>query len=193
MELVFATNNKNKIEEVRPLLKKDIKLVSLKEIGCHEELPETGNTLEINASQKAKYVFDKYHVNCFADDTGLEIESLDGRPGVYSARYAGEERNAERNMEKVLKELENATNRSACFKTTISLIINGQELLFEGKVNGAISSAKQGAKGFGYDPIFIPDGFKKSFAEMTLEEKNTISHRALAVRKLTQFLNTLKS
>ena len=193
MKLVFATNNKHKIEEVQNLLKNDFQILGLEDIGCDEELAETGNTLEENAFQKAKYVFDKYDVNCFADDTGLEIETLNGKPGVYSARYAGEEKNAEKNIEKVLKELTEKQNRNAYFKSIISLIIKEQHYSFEGIVNGKISTKKIGNSGFGYDPIFIPDGFEKSFAQMTLEEKNKISHRAIAVKKLVVFLNSIKS
>lgn len=191
MELVFSTNNRHKIEEVQPLLKHGVRLLSLEDIGCNEELPETGNTLAANASQKARYVSDKFKVNCFADDTGLEIEALNGRPGVYSARYAGEEKSAEKNIKKVLQELKGIENRKACFKTVISLIINNKENLFEGEVNGAISAELKGGKGFGYDPIFIPNGYDRSFAEMTLEEKNKISHRGIAVRKLVEFLNSM--
>lgn len=193
MELVFATNNKHKIEELQHLLKGTIRLQSLKDIGCEEELEETGDTLAANAGQKAKYVHAKYGVNCFADDTGLEIEALKGAPGVYSAHYAGEERSAEKNMDKVLKEMKGMDNRTAIFKTVISLIINNKEYLFEGIVKGKILTEKRGEKGFGYDPIFIPEGSDRSFAEMPLEEKNRISHRALAVQKLIAFLNSLKA
>jgi XTP/dITP diphosphohydrolase len=192
MELVFATNNKHKIEEVQHLLKDNFKLRSLQDINCTEELPETGDTLESNALQKARYVHQQFGVNCFADDTGLEIEALNGRPGVYSARYAGEKKSAEKNIEKVLSEMKNVHHRSAYFKTIISLIINDKEYLFKGKVNGEISTDLKGKKGFGYDPIFIPNGYNKSFAEMSLEEKNKISHRAVAVKKLAEFLNNLK-
>lgn len=193
MKLVFATNNLNKIKEVRQLLKNNFELLNLEDIGCREELPETGNTLEENATQKAKYVFEKYKVDCFADDTGLEIDALNGRPGVFSARYAGEEKNAEKNIEKVLIEMKNYKNRSAYFKTVISLITKDKIYSFEGKINGLISFEKRGTSGFGYDPIFIPDGGKKSFAEMTLEEKNKISHRAIAIQKLVSFLNSLRN
>jgi XTP/dITP diphosphohydrolase len=191
MELVFATNNKHKIEEVRHLLKNNVRLLNLQDINCNEELLETGDTLEANASQKAKYVHEKFKVNCFADDTGLEIDALNGEPGVYSARYAGEERNAEKNIQKVLEKLKGIQNRKAHFKTIISLIINNKEHLFEGKVKGTISTELKGNKGFGYDPIFIPEGYEKSFAEMSLEEKNKISHRAIAVKKFAEFLNNL--
>lgn len=202
MELVFATNNRHKIEEVQHLLKDNFRLLSLQDINCTEELSETGDTLEANALQKARYVHKKFGVNCFADDTGLEIEALNGRPGVYSARYArlnepfgqaGEEKSAEKNIEKVLTEMKGISNKNSCFKTIISLIINNKEYLFEGKVNGLISTEIKGNKGFGYDPIFIPNGSNRSFAEMSLEEKNKISHRALAVKKLAEFLNSLKN
>ncbi|MBI4930132.1 MAG: non-canonical purine NTP diphosphatase [Bacteroidetes bacterium] len=192
MELVFATNNKYKIEEVQHLLKNGFNLLCLKDIGCDEELPETGNTLEKNAKQKARYVYKKYKADCFADDTGLEIESLNGKPGVLSARYAGEEKNSEKNIEKVLEEMKNTSNRYASFITVILLIIRNKEYLFKGKVDGIILTKRQGQKGFGYDPIFIPNGYNKSFAEMSLEEKSRISHRAIAVKKLAKFLNELK-
>jgi len=192
MELVFATNNKHKIEEVKHLLKNNFRLLSLQDIGCTEELPETGTTLQENALQKAKYIFTKYSIDCFADDTGLEIEALQGKPGVYSARYAGEEKNAEKNIKKVLQETKGIKNRNALFKTTISLIIGTKEYLFEGIINGNISTEMKGNNGFGYDPIFIPKDHTKSFAEMSLEEKNKISHRAIAVKKLVTFLDKLK-
>lgn len=193
MKLVFATNNKHKIEEVQHLLKENFQLRSLQNIGCKEELPETGTTLEANASQKAKYIYEKFGVNCFADDTGLEIEALNGQPGVYSARYAGEEKSAEKNIEKVLSTMKNITNRNAFFKTIISLIINNKNYLFEGLIQGTISTEVKGINGFGYDPIFIPIGYSKSFAEFSLEEKNKISHRGIAIRKLAEFLNNLKT
>ncbi len=193
MEIVFATNNLYKIEEVQHLLNNNFQLLSLNDIGCNEELPETGNTLEENAKQKARYVSETCKVDCFADDTGLEIEILNGRPGVLSARYVGEEKNSDKNIEKVLFEMKNSLNRTACFKTIISFIISNKEHQFEGIVNGTISKEKKGEKGFGYDPIFVPKGFNKSFAEMSLDEKNKISHRAIAVKKLADFLNALKS
>lgn len=192
MKLVFATNNKHKIEEVQHLLKNNFQLLSLAEINCNDELSETGTTLEENALQKARYIYEKFQRNCFADDTGLEIEALNGKPGVFSARYAGEERSASKNIQKVLQELKNTTNRNVCFKTIISLIINNIHYLFEGKVHGKISHNLKGENGFGYDPIFIPDGFDRTFAEMTIEEKNKISHRSIAVNKLAEFLNVLK-
>ena len=193
MKLVFATNNKHKIEEVQHLLQNDFKLLCLQDIDCNEELPETGNTLEENALQKVKYVHQKYNLNCFADDTGLEIEALNGRPGVYSARYAGEECSAEKNIEKVLSEMQDMKNRNASFKAVIALIITGKEYLFEGKVNGIILREPRGNYGFGYDPIFQPNGFEKTFAEMSLAEKNIISHRAIAVKKLVEFLIQIKN
>ena len=186
-KLVFATNNNNKLKEIRSAIS-NFEIVGLKDISINEDIPETGNTLKANALQKAKYIYDKTALDCFADDTGLEIELLDGRPGVYSARYAGEKCSAEDNMEKVLKELSGQQNRKATFKTVIALIISGQEYFFEGKVEGCILQEKTGKDGFGYDPIFQPIGFEKSFAEMTLVEKNQISHRGLAVNRLIQFL-----
>lgn len=191
MDLVFATNNQNKINEIKTLVSPYINLLSLSDIGCEEELPETQNTLEGNALQKAKFVFDNYHVNCFADDTGLEIDSLGGRPGVFSARYAGGENSADKNIEKVLGEMVGVDDRRARFRTLVSLIIGGHEMLFEGIVDGVISTQKNGNKGFGYDPIFVPKGYQRSFAEMSLTEKNKISHRAMAVKKLVDYLNSV--
>lgn len=188
MKIVFATNNPNKLAEIRQLMPEGIEVLSLKDVNCLEELPETSDTLEDNAAQKAFYVFDNYGHNCFADDTGLEIEALDGRPGVYSARYAGEDCNAEDNMQKVLKEMKGEFNRDASFRTIVSLVIDGEEFSFEGEVEGQIIPEKWGEKGFGYDPIFLADGYKKSFAQMTMEEKGAISHRGQAVKKLIQFL-----
>lgn len=192
MELVFATANRNKAQEIQRLVPESITILSLTDIGCSEEIPETQPTIEGNASQKAFYVYENYRHNCFADDTGLEVEALDGRPGVYSARYAGEEKSAEKNMEKILTEMKGQTNRKARFKTVISLVIDGKETLFEGFVQGTILTEPRGAKGFGYDPIFQPDGHDRSFAEMTMEEKNEISHRALAVKKLIHYLSNYK-
>jgi len=188
MELVFATNNKHKLEELQALLGGTIHLLSLKEIGCNEEIPEEQLTLDGNARQKAEFVSKRYGYSCFADDTGLEIYALNGEPGVFSARYAGEEKNAEANMNKVLKKLAKINNRRARFRTVISLIENGNEIQFDGIVEGTIICEKKGRGGFGYDPIFLPDGFDKTFAEMNLEEKNKISHRGRAVNKLVQFL-----
>lgn len=188
MKICFATNNQKKIEEVKAALGSKFQIVSLKEIGCHEELPETGDTLEFNAFQKARYVKDNYGVDCFADDTGLEVKALGGEPGVYSGRYAGEPRSDERNMDKLLINLESKKDRSAQFRTIIALILDGGEYQFEGIAKGEILSERTGNEGFGYDPIFRPDGFSKSFAELTMEEKNQISHRGKAVKLLIDFL-----
>lgn len=191
MKLVFATANQNKAKEIQSLMPDSIEILSLNDINCLEEIPETQATIEGNASQKAFYVYEKYHHNCFADDTGLEIEVLNEQPGVLSARYAGEAKNANDNMNKVLLEMKGISNRKALFKTIISLVINGKELQFEGVVNGTILTEKRGGSGFGYDPIFLPEGSSKSFAEMELSEKNLISHRARAVNKLVEYLKTL--
>lgn len=191
MELVFATNNKHKLDELQAILGNRIKLLSLKEIGCNVEIPEEQETLEGNAAQKSFYIYNKFGYNCFADDTGLEIEALNGEPGVYSARYAGEEKSAEANMDKVLNRLFKINNRNARFRTVISLVINGVETQFEGVVKGRILEEKRGISGFGYDPIFQPDGFEKTFAEMDLTAKNKISHRGRAVEKLIQYLKSL--
>ena len=188
MKIVFATNNPNKLKEIQALMPSGIEIISLKEIGCTEDIPGTGKTLEANAFQKARYLKEKYGYDCFADDTGLEVESLNGAPGVYSARYAGSQRSAEDNMAKILNELNGTKNRKAQFRTAIALILNGEEQLFEGFVEGYISEAKQGAKGFGYDPIFLPENETRSFAEMSLNEKGAISHRGRAIRKLVVFL-----
>jgi len=191
MKLVFATNNQHKLAELRKILSKDIELLSLKDLDCFDEIPEDHATLEENASQKAFYIYNKYGVSCFADDTGLEIEALDNKPGVYSARYAGVDKDAEANMQKVLKELEKINNRSARFRTVISLVIDGKEKQFEGIVEGRMLTEKNGEKGFGYDPIFQPNGYNCSFAQMGMDEKNKISHRGRAVRKLVEYLNQL--
>jgi XTP/dITP diphosphohydrolase len=188
MQLVFASHNKNKIKEISELIPASIYLKGLSDIGCNEEIPETADTIEGNAVLKAKFVCDNYHLNCFADDSGLEVEALRGEPGVYSARYAGEPKNDENNIQKLLKNLKAFDNRNAQFKTVIALIMDGKEQLFEGIIKGKISSEKRGKNGFGYDPIFIPDGYDKTFAEMDLSEKNKISHRAIAVKKLIEFL-----
>jgi XTP/dITP diphosphohydrolase len=192
MELVFATNNQHKLMEIQNLLNGHPVLLSLEDIGCREELPEDRETLEDNASQKAWYLYDKYGKSCFADDTGLEIDALNGEPGVYSARYAGPERSAEANMDKVLTNLNKINNRKARFRTVISLVLNGIETRFEGVVEGRILDERKGGSGFGYDPIFKPDEHKLSFAEMSLSEKNKISHRARAFLKLVEFLNKQK-
>lgn len=188
MKICFATNNLKKIEEVRAALGDAIQLVSLREIGCEEELPETGNTLEHNAFQKARFVYENYGVDCFADDTGLEVEALDGAPGVYSGRYAGEPRSDSRNLELLLKNLETVKNRNARFRTVIALIQAGVENSFEGVANGKILEKPSGEGGFGYDPLFQPEGYSKTFAELSLEEKNLISHRGKAVAALAEFL-----
>ncbi|MBL4704498.1 MAG: non-canonical purine NTP diphosphatase [Flavobacteriales bacterium] len=189
MKLVFATNNKNKIKEIQIALKGKVEVLSLKDIGFEGEIPEDYETLEENALQKAHFIADKFHVNCFADDTGLEIEALNGAPGVYSARYAGEDCIAENNMSKVLSNLKDKETRTAQFRTVVALILNEEEFTFEGVVNGEILNEKSGKDGFGYDPIFQPDGFNVSFAEMSMEQKNEISHRGKAVRKLVDFLS----
>ena len=188
MELVFATNNHNKIKEVQVLMPKHITIVSLKDIGCFEDIPENQDTIKGNAIEKVMYVVDNYGYDCFADDTGLEVEVLNGEPGVYSARYAGEKRNANDNMKKLLQNLEGKTNRSAQFTTVIALNINNKLSTFTGLCKGEITNTKSGKKGFGYDPIFKPNGHKETFAEMPLEEKNTISHRGKAIIKLVDFL-----
>lgn len=192
MELVFATNNLNKLSEVEKLLPNNITLLSLKDIGCTEDIAETGKTLAENAHIKSNYIFTKYAVNCFSDDTGLEVEALGGKPGVYSARYAGEQANSEANMEKLLRELKGKTNRSAHFKTVISLFLKGKEYRFEGICKGKILENKKGEKGFGYDPIFQPLGYAKTFAEMSKKEKSKISHRGKAIKKLVAFLERWK-
>ena len=191
MKIVFATNNPNKLKEIQSLIPKEIEIISLKEIGCNEDIPETGDTLEANAFQKAQYIKDNFNYDCFADDTGLEIDELNGDPGVYSARYAGPERNANANMNKILNELKGKKNRKAQFRTAIALILKGEEHLFEGKVEGYISKDKQGNEGFGYDPIFIPENNTRSFAQMSMQEKVAISHRGRAVKKLVMYLNNL--
>ena len=188
-QLVFATNNEHKLRELGEILMGEFKLLSLNDISCSDEIPETGDTLEANASQKSFYIWDRYHADCFSDDTGLEISALNNEPGVRSARYAGEGRNADDNIDKVLTELKDKKNREACFRCVISLIIHGKEYLFEGRVDGEILTERHGASGFGYDPVFMPDGFSQSFAEMDKETKNSISHRGRAVQKLVRFLH----
>ena len=190
MKLVFATNNLNKLSEIRALIPTGVEILSLNDINCNDVLPETNPTLEENALQKARYVFENYGFNCFADDTGLEIDALGGEPGVYSARYAGENCNPEDNIQKVLAKLRDITNRDANFITVIALVANGKETLFEGKCKGNITRVKSGEKGFGYDPIFIPNGSDITFAEMTKQEKGVISHRGKAVKKLVRFFTT---
>ena len=188
MKIIFASNNKNKVQEIQNQVPKSIEIVTLEEIGCTEDIAETGSTLEENAIIKANYITEKYGLPCFADDTGLEIDALNGEPGVYSARYAGEDKNADKNMDLVLQKLQHKTNRKAQFKTVIALNINNEQHLFTGIVEGEIRKEKTGTNGFGYDPIFEPENLGKTFAEMTLEEKNKLSHRGRAVEKLIGFL-----
>lgn len=188
MKICFATNNPNKISEVQQMLGDDFEILSLEEIGCQEELPEEQDTLEGNSEQKARYVYDNYGINCFADDTGLEVDALSGAPGVYSARYAGPQRSSADNMQKLLTALQDKEDRQAQFRTVVSLILAGEMHQFEGIVRGTIIREQQGEEGFGYDPIFRPDGYEQTFAQMDMQEKNQISHRGRAVRKLVAFL-----
>lgn len=189
MKLVFATNNRHKLEEITRMLEGKYEIISLEEIGCREEIPEDYETLQENALEKARYVKEHYGYDCFADDTGLEIEALGNRPGVYSARYAGPAKNSEDNMHKVLGEMKGEENRKARFRTVIALLLDGEEHFFEGIVKGKILEGQQGEIGFGYDPIFCPEGYQQSFAEMPMDQKNQISHRGQAVRKLAEFLS----
>lgn len=191
MELVFATNNSNKLKEIQAILDNRFKILGLKQIGCHEDIPEEQPTLEGNARQKAFYVYEKYGFSCFADDTGLEVDALKGAPGVYSARYAGAEKDAQANMNKLLQNMAKIKNRKARFKTVISLVIDGEEKQFEGIVDGEIIYNKRGGSGFGYDPVFLPEGFTKTFAEIDIDQKNKISHRGRAVQKLVDYLKKL--
>ncbi|MEP6614394.1 MAG: non-canonical purine NTP diphosphatase [Mucilaginibacter sp.] len=188
-QLVFATNNAHKLEEVAAKIEGQIKLLSLNDISCTDDIAETGTTFRENASIKSHYIYSKCKLDCFGDDSGLEIDALNGDPGVYSARYAGEHGNHDANINKVLTNLQNATDRKARFRTVISLIWNGDEHFFDGTIEGTIRHERAGTEGFGYDPIFQPDGYNITFAEMSLEEKNRISHRALAMEKLIAFLN----
>ena len=190
-QLCFATNNKHKLAEVSQILEGKYELLSLQDIGCHEELPEEQDTLEGNSRQKAEYVWQNHNVSCFADDTGLEVEALDGAPGVYSARYAGPQRSDSDNIQHLLQNLEPHQNRKARFRTCITLILDGKEHQFEGIVEGTISEEWKGNKGFGYDPVFVPDGYDRTFAEMSAAEKNAISHRGRAVQRLVAFLKSL--
>ncbi len=192
-ELVFVTNNPHKLKEIREITGDRFRILSLADIGFHEEIEENADTIEGNASLKSWYIWNNFRKDCFADDTGLEVSALGGNPGVKSARYAGEECNPENNIRKLLKELEGTNHRKARFKTVISLIISGEEVQFEGTVEGSILEEKQGNDGFGYDPVFLPDGFHKSFAEMAPEEKNRISHRGRATQKLIDHLKHLSS
>lgn len=187
-KLVFATNNAHKLEEVSAILRDKVELLSMNDINCHTDIPETADTLEGNALLKSSFINKNYGYDCFADDTGLEVEALNGAPGVYSARYAGEGHNAEANMLKLLNALEGEENRKAQFRTVISLILDGKEYVFEGIIKGEIIKEKRGDSGFGYDPVFVPEGYDKTFAEIGNELKNKISHRALAVEKLCAFL-----
>jgi len=189
-KLVFATNNRHKLAEVKDIVSGDFTIISLSDIHCSEDIPETADTLEENAFLKARYVKAHYGYDCFADDTGLEVEALDGAPGVYSARYAGPAHDSRANVEKLLRELSGKTDRKAHFRTVIALIWNGNEYLFEGIVKGHITESPRGASGFGYDPVFMPDGRQETFAEMSEQAKNAISHRAKAVHKLADFLST---
>ena len=191
MKICFATNNKKKLEEVKSALKDtEIHPQSLREIGCTEELPETGDTLEANALQKAQYVLENYSISCFADDTGLEVEALEGAPGVYSGRFAGEPRSDERNVDLLLEKLSGTVNRKARFRTVIALLLNGEKHLFEGIVEGTITDSRSGDGGFGYDPVFVPTGYQQTLAELSMEEKNAISHRGRAVAQLIRFLES---
>ena len=192
MKLVFASNNKNKIKEIQSILNGSIQILSLEEIGCHEEIPETADTIEGNAILKANYVTEKYGYDCFADDTGLEVATLNGEPGVYSARYAGEQKNADDNMDKLLKLLIDKEDRSAQFKTVIALNLNGEQHLFTGLAKGNITLYKTGNHGFGYDPIFKPENYDETFAELSSDTKNKISHRAKATQQLIDYLNSAK-
>lgn len=192
MKLVFASNNKNKIAEIQSMLPESIKILSLEDINCLEDIPETADTIEGNAILKADYVTQKYGYDCFADDTGLEVSTLNGEPGVYSARYAGEQKNADDNMNKLLNALKNADDRSAQFKTVITLNLKGKQYLFTGIVKGNITKEKIGTNGFGYDPVFQPENFNETFAQLPLEIKNKIGHRGKAVKQLIDFLNTAK-
>lgn len=188
MKLVFASNNKNKIKEIQLLVPSTIQILSLEDIGCTEEIPETADTIEGNAILKANYVTEKYGYDCFADDSGLEVDALNGEPGVFSARYAGEPKNDDNNMNKLLSNLKDKTNRKANFKTVICLNYNGKQHLFTGIINGKIIDEKIGTNGFGYDPIFVANDYTKTFAELSIEEKSNISHRGIAVKQLIEFL-----
>lgn len=187
-KLVFATNNLHKLTEIKAILGEQIEILSLNDINCHVDIPETADTLEGNAKMKAEYIYQHYHLDCFADDTGLEVKALNGAPGVFSARYAGEGHDSQANMKKLLEHLKGKTNREAQFRTAICLIENGEEHLFEGLVKGKIIEEKRGEAGFGYDPVFVPDGYDKTFAELGEDIKNQISHRARAVEKLCDYL-----
>lgn len=190
MKIIFATANQNKADEIQKIMPSEIEILSLKDIGFEGDIPETQPTIEGNAIQKANYIVEKFHQNCFADDTGLEVEALNGEPGVYSARYAGEERDNEKNIDLVLEKLKSEENRKARFKTVIALSIDGNLKTFEGIVEGEIIKEKRGTQGFGYDAVFLPDGYDKTFAELSMDEKNNISHRARAIQKMIDFLKS---
>lgn len=190
MKIVFASNNKNKIKEIQQLVPSEIQIVSLEDIGCNIDIPETADTIEGNAILKADYITKHYNYPCFADDSGLEVDALNGAPGVYSARYAGEPKDDDKNIEKLLAALKNKINRKANFKTVICVNVNGEQHLFTGIINGEIISEKRGTNGFGYDPIFVAEGYHKTFAELTMEEKSDISHRGKAVKQLVEFLKS---
>ena len=191
LKIIFATQNPNKLQEIKTMLPDGIELKGLEHLGLNEDIPETQETLEGNALQKARFIYERFKVNCFADDTGLEVEALNGKPGVYSARYAGEEKDSHANMNKLLNDLKNVENRRAQFRTVIALIIEGEELLFNGIAEGEIINEKRGQEGFGYDPIFVPRGYKETFAQMPLQEKNRISHRYKATKMLAEYLMSL--
>ncbi|AMA49297.1 MULTISPECIES: non-canonical purine NTP diphosphatase [Flavobacterium] len=191
MKIVFASNNQNKIKEIKRLIPDEIEILSLKDINCLVDIPETATTIEGNARLKADYITQHYGYACFADDSGLEVEALNGEPGVFSARYAGEEKDDQKNMDKLLSVLSGELNRKANFKTVIALNLKNQQYLFTGTIDGKITFEQRGLNGFGYDPIFIPDGYENTFAEITLEEKSKISHRAKAVKQLVEFINKI--
>ncbi|MBK8926569.1 MAG: non-canonical purine NTP diphosphatase [Crocinitomicaceae bacterium] len=191
MHLQFATQNKHKALEIQMMMPPGVVVKTLQDLNCDDDIPETGLTLTENALIKARFVWQKFGQACFADDTGLEVEALNGAPGVFSARFAGEEKSADKNMQKLLLDLGNNSNRKACFKTVIALIVDGKEFIFEGRVDGRITLTRQGEGGFGYDPVFMPDGYEKTFAEMSLDEKNKISHRGRALAKLVSWLKTV--
>lgn len=191
MKLIFATHNKNKTKEVKSMMPSHIELLSLDDINFHTEIEENATTLEGNALLKAKTIFEKTGINCFADDSGLLVDALNGAPGVYSARYAGSHKNDEDNMQKLLSELKDKTNKNAHFKTVMALIIDGKEYLFDGKIEGKIISEKLGSNGFGYDPIFVPDGYNETFAQLDSETKNKISHRSRALQKMLEFISSI--
>ena len=191
MELIFASNNRHKLEEISKIVGNAFTILNLKQANCEGEIPETGTTLEENALQKAHWVYSRTHKNCLADDTGLEIDALNGAPGVYTARFAGDDCSPEDNIQKTLRLMKEKTNRRACFRTVIACIIEGKEYLFEGMVEGEIATEKMGDGGFGYDPIFIPKGFSQSFAQMPLDQKNSMSHRGRATAKFVEFLKNL--